>query len=259
MSGRGGGKKVYLPAHVIHSDTEEPRAKPKTTYARRIGANGDPEKQEAWEVSAASRSYGVRGLLRSVTIVGIIVLLFMFANYAVVFLNFTFTFDPQFPQTNETVPFYTVPESGALRRHSTRYELWWWLLTMTLLRVVSVFGTLAALAGAATTGENGGIVFMKVWILIYGGYELVIGAFFVVVSLFPGQCAMVPFCRSWDATALDSSDVAGVANWVFLFLTWFTVAFGIVHIVFFHWLRTADKRLDEIKAENQVENEDKRF
>ena len=256
---RGGGKKVYLPPHVVHSDTEEPRVNSKVPHTRRIGANGTPdlEKQEAWEVSAAARSYGVRGLLRSMTITGIIVLLVMFANYAVVFLNFTFTFDPQFPQ--ETVPFYTEAESGALRRHSTRYELWWWLLTMTLLRLVSVFGTLAALAGAATTGENGGIVFMKIWILIYGTYELVTFGFYFIVSVFVGQCAMVPFCRSWDATPLDGSEVAGVANWVFLFLTWFTLAFSILHIVFFHWLRTADKRLDEIKADTQVDNEDKRF
>ena len=256
---RGGGKKVYLPSHVVHSDTEEPRVNSKTPRARKIGANanGDPEKQEAWEVSAAARSYGVRGLLRSMTITGIIVMLFLFANYAVVFLNFTFTFETQFPQ--ETVPFYTAPESGALRRHSTRYELWWWLLTMTLLRMVSVFGTLAALAGAATTGGNGGIVFMKAWILIYGTYELITFAFYFIVSVFVGQCAMVPFCRSWDAAPLDKSEVAGVANWTFLFLTWFTFVFSIIHIVFFHWLRTADKRLDEIKAEGQVDNEDKRF
>ena len=255
---------MCLPSHIVHSDSEEQPLRPKLStshVSRRIGANGgaDPEKQEAWEVSAASRSYGVRGLLRTVTVTGFIVLMFLFANYAVVFLNFTFTFDPQFPQTNETVPFYTEPESDALRRQSTRYELWWWLVTMSLLRVISVFGTLAAIAGAATTGGNGGVVFMKFWILIYGAYDFLISIFYVVVSLFVGQCAMVPFCRSWDAVPDDPPDVAGVANWVFLYLTWFSVVFAIVHIIFFHWLRTADKRLDEIKAELQEDNEDKRF
>lgn len=203
------------------------------------GGAGTPE--TSGKAYAKKRYFGLRTTLIVVSIINVFVILGLFAYSSIVMTYFTFTFETQFPQ--DTVPFYEAPASDVPHRQATRLHMWWWFVALQLLRVFSVVGTHMALAHAAVTGQRAPVTAMMVLLAIYGLYDLAITGFVIIIDVTLAKCAATPFCRSWDASPGEASSTAGVANWVFQLFTWFSLAFFVVHVVYFFVLWTARAKL----------------
>lgn len=191
--------------------------------------------------NAKQKHYGLRPFVMSTTVFAILLLPVLAVYYAIVFLNFTFVFEPEI--TLADVPYYVVPhpDSTATWKLADRYGVWWILTALSLLRIGSIVGSHMALANAAITGREFSLSFMRIWLMFYGAADFAIAIFYIITA-YSKMCSQVPMCRDWSAS-LTAIDVD--ANWVFLLHTWFSLAFAAVHIAYYVCLGKANKRLDQ--------------
>jgi len=232
------GRQYHLhdaPDHLIDAEDGEMAEPP---VPAPVAPTSDPAAAKA---HARKRYFGLRPTLVVIAVLNAILLLALLGYFAILMTYFTFTFDPQFPQS--TVPFYEEPASDAVHRQADRLHLWWWIVVIQLLRVFTLVGTHMALAHGAVTGQRLPVQIMQWGTLLYGLLELAGVIFYLVVLFVPAKCAAVPVCRSWDAKPGDPSDVAGKPNWVFHLLTWGSVAFLGVFIGYFIVLLRANATL----------------
>lgn len=150
--------------------------------------------------------------------------------YAMVFLNFTFTFADL---AESDIPFYTTSPSVA----SARFEVMWWLVALTGLRVVIPLCTTGALAHAIVHRTTTMLTLAQMWIFFHAVLELVLAGAFLIYLYGVNTCEDVNLCRNWDPVG-DPNE----ANWLFVFLAWFALATFVVLVVFFFLIRSAIKR-----------------
>lgn len=201
---------------------------------------------------ARKRHYGLQGCVVLTTIMAILLMLLLFVYYAIVFLNFTFVFDPPF--AHDDVPFYRKPNSDVGWKQADRYGVWWWLIATSLFRVVSVIGTQFAVTNAAMHGEEAPLVAMQIWTIVYGLFDVSLAVFYIVV-VYSNLCASVQFCRNWEATQSIELASDGNANWIFLGMAWFSLAFAAVHIVNYIVLQSSIRRVEVIKTAIGIDND----
>jgi hypothetical protein len=236
------------------SDIDEAQQNHSVAYSM-IGQDEGDEPEWTGASWAAAHAYGLRSILNRTTLVSTVLLLGLMVYYALVFLNWTFTFDTTFQQSN--VPFYEP--STLWRSNSDRFGIWWWIAALTLLRLITVFGSVSSIAYAAVTGKTSGLVFMKWWITLYGIFDGVLFIFYLIMFI-EWNCATVQFCRSFDSVPGDPPAVAGQANVFYHVFTWTAVGFIGVHILYGIWINAAEKTVEDAKAEAKMSiDEDKPF
>ena len=211
---------------------------------------------------ARKRAFGLRGIVLGSTVATALLLLVLCVYYAAVMLNLTFTFAPHFGLGD--VPFYNLANTPTAWKYADRLGMWWWFVALSLLRVASVVGTNMALTNAALTGQTGPLIAMRVWIALYGLYDGATGIYFVAVGHTVG-CSRVPVCRNWAAEKIPDGDSLNAplpasdseANWVFLLMAWFTLAFIGVHVALGHTLKRATSRVSAATRAAIVDSENK--
>ncbi len=207
------------------------------------GPTSDPAVAKA---HARKRYFGLRPTLVVISVVNAFLILLLIGYFGVILTYFTFTFETQFPQ--QTVPFYESPASDAIHRQADRLDFWWWIVVLQMFRILTVVGTHMVLAHGAVTGQRVPVSIMQWGTLVYGLAELAGFIFYVIILFVPAKCSAVPVCRNWDAHKGDSSEIAGQANWVFHMLTWGTLAYLVVALVYFIVLIRANATLARAAA-----------
>lgn len=249
-SRRGGGGAVTL------SNVSNPDAVSEHVMLMGNSSVNISQSEQSPSASVAShakrRGFGLRGFVFGSTVATSLLLLVMAVYYAIVMLNLVFVFDAEFEHSD--VPFYITPNSTAGWKHADRLGIWWWLVALSLLRIGSVVGTNMALSNAALTGQDGPLSLMRAWTILYGLADFGIAMFFIITA-YSRLCAEAPVCRNWSATQGIDLPSDGDANWVFLLLTWFSVAFALVHIALYILLGNAIKRLGRVNSAMEVEED----
>jgi len=160
-------------------------------------------------------------VLNAVTVASLIV------YFIVVFLNATFTFDPDF--TVSSVPFYDSVTGGDFRdTFANRYFFESWVFASDLLRIIVPLGY-AHVTGLIIIDKDGEWTIISTIILVLIAILEVLKAFWRGYQW--GFCADFQFCRNFDpskcAQKFDCS-----ANFLWLWAFWYNIAFLVLLVMY---------------------------
>lgn len=173
-------------------------------------------------------SYGK--YLIGVGIMSFIAMLFLTGVVTVSFMAFTFVDPPAFDYTH--VPFYEVPDPNFAYQHVARFGLNYFVVASHAAKYITIFGNWAALVSASRGGGTGFATAMIVWTVVFMIVNAGSSIYFLFHAIQPTMCAKMNLCRAFDSAVGDPASVAGVPNYYFLLVAWFSAAWLLVDIIY---------------------------
>lgn len=228
---------VHLPTE---SDCEEAAGRTKIAYTLLGDAANSPK----------VRNHNLGGFVDKMSSLTIVLVLYLMAFYALIFLNWTFTLET-FGFNPSGVAFYDAT-ADTYNGASGRYTMWWWLAALTLLRLISVVGTFSASATAAVSGKTGGLEFMRWWCIIYCFVGFGLSAYYLYITSVQAACGVVQFCRLYDTAPNVRVSSANVLWHLFV---WTELGFAIVHLIYAFLINGAIERVHQITMSKDDEED----
>jgi len=248
----------FRPGTVKQEGNEHFLAETHQVFLKTGGMNDDESLTDN-AVDSKNRWGGLQSFIISFAVAAVLLVPLVLIVQVVLMQNFVFTTDYL---TAANVPFYDdVNIDTSIWWRSPRvYDLWWFLVAFGLLRIITVLGPI--IASYETAGKLRAVDTLKtaslpynvmiIFEAVYGLLELFTAIFALWVAYIPSLisfkhklCAEVQLCRDPKTSAVGDSEVQPA--YLFQLFAWFTLAFTIVHLVYFFRLRAAAEKVSKSK------------
>jgi hypothetical protein len=222
------------------------------------GMNRDEDSSINYALEAKNRWGGLKSHVVVYAVAAVILVPLVVITQVVLMQNFVFTTDYL---TEADVPFYDGQTINASIwwRTPRVYGLWWFLVAFGLLRIVTVIGPV--IASYETAGKLRAVdtlstallpySVMRIFEALYGLLEFGTAILALWVAYIPSLisnkqklCAEVQLCR--DPKTSSVGDTAVDSAYLFRLFAWFTLAFSLVHLLYFLRLRAGERLVSKM-------------